>query len=87
MEYEKYISIVRLAAALGVPQMWMSAEARAGRIPYLRAGRRMLFSATAVRAALEKRVSRGVGDGKSILPNAEGLLTREAVAERTKNRK
>lgn len=38
---------------------WLKAEAEAGRIPCLRAGRRLLFDADAVEAALLRRAAQG----------------------------
>lgn len=49
---ESFLSLHRTAARLGVPAAWLRAEALAGRIPYLRAGRRFLFNPPAVEAAL-----------------------------------
>lgn len=39
----------------GITQAWLRNEAEAERLPYLRAGRRMLFNITAVEEALLKR--------------------------------
>lgn len=49
----------------GLSVAWLKAEAEAGRIPHLRAGRRLLFDAEAVEAVLIQRASersRGRGD-------------------------
>jgi hypothetical protein len=44
----------------GLTQSWLKAEAEAGRIPYFRAGRRMLFDPEAVEQVLLKRARQGV---------------------------
>ena len=55
-----------LARKLGLPPGWLKAEALAGRIPCLKAGRRLLFNPSAVeaslsaRAATERRTAKGV---------------------------
>lgn len=41
----------------GLSAAWLKAEAEAGRIPYLKAGRRMLFDAEAVEAVLIRRAA------------------------------
>lgn len=48
----------RLSAA------WLKAEAEAGRIPSLKAGRRLLFDAEAVEAALIRRASEEGGHAR-----------------------
>lgn len=57
------VSVVGLAHRLGLPAHWLRAEANAGRIPALRAGRRLLFSVAAVERALLDRASRPVAQG------------------------
>lgn len=44
-----------VADELGVPRHWLEKEAREGRLPSLRAGRRLLFDAGAVEEALRER--------------------------------
>jgi len=44
-----------LADKLNLPAAWLKAEAKAGRLPCLRIGRRRLFSYSAVAAALAQR--------------------------------
>ena len=39
----------------GLTMVWLEAEAKAGRIPCFRAGRRLLFDSTAVEQALLER--------------------------------
>lgn len=41
----------------GLSAAWLKAEVEAGRIPCLKAGRRLLFDADAVEAALIKRAA------------------------------
>jgi hypothetical protein len=41
----------------GLSAAWLKAEAEAGRIPSLKAGRRLLFDADAVEAALIRRAA------------------------------
>ncbi len=55
---ESFLTLHRAAARLGVPAAWLRGEALAGRIPCLRAGRRLLFHLTAVEAALLLRADR-----------------------------
>jgi hypothetical protein len=43
------------ATRIGVSAAWLRAEAEAGRIPHLRAGRRMLFDVDAVVRTLRER--------------------------------
>jgi hypothetical protein len=57
------VSVVGLARRLGLAANWLRAEAIAGRIPALRAGRRLLFSVSAVERALLDRASRSVVAG------------------------
>jgi hypothetical protein len=44
-----------MARRLRVPTSWLRAEALAGRVPCLRAGRALLFCPAAVEAALARR--------------------------------
>lgn len=46
-----------LARALALPPTWLRREAEAGRIPALRAGRRLLFNRVAVETALANRAA------------------------------
>lgn len=48
----------RTADRLGVPAGWLKAEAKAGRLPYLRVGSRMLFHLDTVKKALIERAQR-----------------------------
>lgn len=51
----KFISLEELAAELGLPAAWLRAEADAGRIPSLRAGRRRMFNLESVEEVLIDR--------------------------------
>ena len=51
------VNILGLARALRLPGAWLKAEAVAGRIPVLRAGRRFLFNVAAVRETLLRRAA------------------------------
>lgn len=54
---EVFLPLRRAAGRLGVPANWLRREALAGRVPYLRVGRRMLFNPAAVEGALLNRAS------------------------------
>ncbi|MHC4947206.1 MAG: hypothetical protein ACYTG1_02945 [Planctomycetota bacterium] len=59
-----FINLQQLARRLGLPMAWLRAEAEAGRLPCLRAGRRLMFNITEVEDALARRDDReGGGDG------------------------
>jgi hypothetical protein len=47
-----YVTVGRLSSELNLPAAWLKAEARAGRIPCLRVGRRLMFDMAAVLRAL-----------------------------------
>ena len=57
MDPDELVSVRPLARELGVPADWLRAEAEARRIPSLKAGRRRLFSVSAVRRALLRRAA------------------------------
>jgi hypothetical protein len=57
MPPELFVPLRRAATRLGVPASWLRAEALAGRVPYLRAGRRMLFNPRAIEAVLLDRAA------------------------------
>ena len=52
---EVFLPLRRAATRLGVPAAWLRTEALAGRVPYLRAGRQLLFNPPAVETALLER--------------------------------
>lgn len=58
----KLVSFAQLARELrplGVDKGWLAEEARSGRLPALRVGRRMVFDLGAVRDALAARAAAG----------------------------
>ena len=57
MKHETFISLQELAQSLGLPAAWLKTEAEAGRIPCLRAGRRLLFNAEVVEQTLMERAN------------------------------
>jgi hypothetical protein len=64
---ETLVPLSVLATALGLPRLWLRDEALAGRIPCLRAGKRLRFHVEAVRACLVARAARETlpGEGAS----------------------
>lgn len=48
----------RMARRVGVPAKWLKAEAEAGRIPHVKAGKRYIFNAAAVARVLAERADR-----------------------------
>jgi len=50
-----FMSAAAAANRLGLPKSWIKSEAEAGRIPFVRAGSRMLFSVAMVERALTER--------------------------------
>ena len=52
------LSLNQLARTLRVNRDWLRSEALAGRIPCLRAGRRLLFNLAAVREELAQRAAK-----------------------------
>lgn len=61
---ESFLSLRRTATRLGVPAAWLRSEAQAGRVPHLRAGRRILFNPVAVeRVLLERAIREAQGGG------------------------
>lgn len=56
-EHPTYSPLHVAARSLGVPQAWLRAEAEAGRVPSIVAGRRRLFDLDQVRRALNERAA------------------------------
>lgn len=56
------LTLSRMARRLRVPQRWLRAEAEAGRVPCIRAGRRFLFAPDAVERVLAERAASGDGE-------------------------
>lgn len=52
---KEFLSIRHAAVRLGLPVQWLIAEARAGRVPSLKAGRRVLVNLQDVSAVLRER--------------------------------
>lgn len=52
---QKLLSLHELSERTGLPVAWLKREADAGRLPCVRAGRRMFFDAEAVRQVLVDR--------------------------------
>jgi len=50
-------TVRQVAERLNVPVKWLSDEARAGRVPHIKIGRRRMFSVEAVRTALLSRAA------------------------------
>lgn len=61
-EHPRALPIAHVARALRVPVAWLRAEAEAGRIPYLRAGRAMLCDLATVQRILWERARQGDTD-------------------------
>lgn len=61
---ETFLPLEPTATRLGVPTAWLRAETQAGRIPHIKAGKRLLFNIALVeqvllgRAASQSEVSR-----------------------------
>lgn len=56
------VDIGQLAARLKLPIRWLKTEAKAGRLPCLRVGRRWFFDALTVDQTLAERASRRAGE-------------------------
>jgi hypothetical protein len=64
-EKRAFVGALELASELGLPVAWVRHEARAGRLPALRVGRRTMFDVEAVKRVLTERAARrgeGVAD-------------------------
>lgn len=55
LDHTSFVPITTLAYRTGLSASWLKAEARAGRIPSLRMGRRRMFNIDAVEAAILER--------------------------------
>ncbi len=58
---QSFLPLKQTASQLGVPAKWLKAEADAGRVPCLQAGRRILFNLQAVAQALFERARQREG--------------------------
>lgn len=54
---DELLTLPRMARRLGVTVGWLRAEAEAGRVPHLRAGKRFLFNPAAVQQVLAARAA------------------------------
>lgn len=50
-----FLTAQRMAFECGVPESWLRAEAKAGRVPSLKVGRRLVFNPELVKRALLQR--------------------------------
>lgn len=64
MENEKLLPVGPMARRLRVPVQWLRAEAEAGRIPHLRAGKAFLFDPATVEQVLIERARGRTGGAK-----------------------
>jgi hypothetical protein len=61
------LTLPRMARRLGVTQQWLRDQAEAGKVPCLKADRRLLFNPVAVQEALASKAAstlQGVADAK-----------------------
>lgn len=63
MTTSTFIPLREMATKLGVPISWLEQEARAGNIPYLKAGRRLLFKPEDVEQILTERATATPNEG------------------------
>jgi len=64
MDDKIFIPIHTLSRRLGLPEAWLKNEAEAGRIPSLRASRRLMFNADEVERILTERTKIDEGGSK-----------------------
>lgn len=57
------VPLAVLARTLRIPAAWLKAETAAGRIPHLKAGRRLLFNPEAVKRCLVQRAAGDTPEG------------------------
>jgi len=55
--HKPFASVERIAANLGVPETWLRAEVASGRIPHLKAGRKLLLNREVVERVLLARAA------------------------------
>lgn len=66
MDAKTFIPLNALSRRLGLPAAWIKAEAEAGRIPSLRAGRRLMFNPDAVERILIERAKTDTEPAKGV---------------------
>ena len=66
-----FIPLHALSRQLGLPAAWIKVEAEAGRIPHLRAGRRLMFNSDAVERILIDRARQQAGKSEPVTPGSE----------------
>lgn len=65
MDAKTFIPLHALSRRLGLPAAWIKTEAEAGRIPSLRAGRRLMFNPDVVeRILIDRAKANADGDGE-----------------------
>lgn len=52
---ESFVPLLTAAQSLGVPAAWLRSQARAGQVPVLKTGRRLLFNLALVERVLLQR--------------------------------
>ena len=57
------VPLAVVARTLKIPAAWLKAETDAGRIPHLKAGRRLLFNPEAVQRCLVQRAAGEAAEG------------------------
>ena len=75
---EKFVPLREAAIRLGLPMTWLESEAKAGRIPHLKAANRRLFHVDAVERALLDRTAVTV---ESQPESGETVVDRAAFAD------
>lgn len=60
------LTLTEMSRHIGVTQQWLREEAEAGRIPCLKAGRRLLFAPCAVREVLYAKASQKLTGGRDL---------------------
>lgn len=65
MESKCFISLHELSQQLGLPVSWLRDEAKAGRIPSLKTGRRLMFRVDDVERELAERANEQGGQARA----------------------
>ena len=80
MDQRKLLPLTDAAVELQVSSRWLREEAEAGRIPCLRAGKRLLFHVRRVEVILEKRALQPTRRRKSLTERASAPAPQAAPA-------